>query len=315
MKYRVRKTRWFRTMAVMVLLSSTAFGQGEVDQARELGKFLGKHGYGAVQVDTTNDNQQYLHTLINGHRAYLIIDTGSERTGLMNDRARAIGLDIHDSGHKAWGVGGPTKENSGIALINSFTIDNYEINRTNTITVLPKASRHVGSYSDGLFGYDFLHDNAVILPVGGRFILFKPGNAPVASIDSFMLALGFKPLPLVYGKGGLKVEGELDGQPFTAIVDCGCALSIVDLKLLQKVKESVEFSPIPMTGIDGRRTLGFRFTPKQLAFGPIAFKPVELESSREAIFDALHFDMLLGYDMLASHQAIIDLGTNTLWMK
>jgi predicted aspartyl protease len=296
------------------LLAFSLAAKGDDDPARALGKYLGQHGYGRMGVNNSEANRQMVEAKINGKRVYLAIDTGCDRTILTADCARRLRLDVHDTGKEDWGAGGQIKGDTSVALINSFTLDNYEINRTNIIGVLPK-SADLGD-EDGLLGFDFLKLNAVILPVGAHFILFKPGNSPAAAIDHYMDLLGFKPIPLQYSKGGLRVEGHLNGHAFTALVDCGAEFTAFDLDYVRKILgDDTSSLNLDMRGLDGRHTTTYGFVPRNLDYGGFPIEPTELGAFATPSFAKYGIDALLGADLLARHQAIIDLGQDTLWLK
>ncbi len=288
---------------------------GESDLIRELGVHLSHYGYGATRVNNSADNNQSVLVEINGRKVSLTVDTGSGQTCLTYQCARELKLDVVLSKREVSGVGGLVKGQSGVALVKSFTLNGYELNRTNLIEVLSKSARSSRG-EDGLLGYDFLHLNAVILPIGARILLFKPGNGAVAGIKPYMEALGFKSIPLYHDRSGLKIEGRMNGHPFAAIVDSGAEFSTFDLDYVTKVAEAaVTSNSIGMRGIDGRESDVYGFTPKQLSLGGITIKPGMLGACRTAIFTKEKFNALIGYDILLRHEAIIDLGHDVLWMK
>jgi hypothetical protein len=201
-----------------------------------------------------------------------------------------------------------------VAVIQSFKLRNYEINRTNIVDILPP-DVSLGE-EDGLFGFDFLKANASILPVGASYILCKPGNSPVPSIDPFMQSMGFKSVPLQYVAGGLRVVGRLNGQPFNALVDCGASYSCFDVDYIAKVQGGqILTGQMGMEGLDGNLQDAREFLPKGLMIGALSLDHTETLATKSPSFSHEGFNALFGYDLLAQHQAIIDLGHNMLWMK
>jgi hypothetical protein len=250
---------------------------------------------------------------LNGKRIMMAVDTGCARSCLVWSCARDLGLDIREIKGQDTGVGGKVSGARAAALVKSFTLDNYEINRTNIICIL---SKDAVLGEDGLLGYDYLRLNAVILPVGASFFLFKPGPTPVASFDSFMIEMGYQSVPLTYGQGGLRVEGELNGHAFTAIVDCGSGYSIFDADFVTKTAGGrLMGTGTYAEGIDGRRLISYLFAPKTFAVGSVALGQDTLTATVGSILPDCKAQAFFGYDMLAEHKAIIDLGHNVLWMK
>jgi hypothetical protein len=250
---------------------------------------------------------------VNGKSVVMVVDTGCGRTCLTRSCARDLGLDVHDVKDDISGLAGKVSGTDGIAVLKSFTLDQYEINRTNIIHVL---SRDAVLHNDGLLGYDYLRLNAVILPVGATFFLFKPGPTPVPSFDSFMIQMGYQPVPLTYGRGGLRVNGEINGHAFTAIVDCGCGFSLFDTDFVTKTAGAgLMGGGVTMSGIDGRRLYCYLFAPRKFTLGALILGQDTLTAAAGSILPTCKAQALVGYDLLAEHKAIIDLGHNVLWMK
>jgi len=277
----------------------------------ELGRFLAQNGYIPMQVENNGHNQEIVQVGINGSSARLALDTGCGRTCITSGFAGKLNLEVRNI-DPVVGVGGKLA-GSGIALLNSFTLNQGEINRTGTIGVLPPRA---SAPQDGLLGYDYMRLNSVILPVGVHYFLYKPGPAPPAEIDSFMKALGYQPVPLSYGEGGLRAEGSLNGHPLVAVVDSGANFTLFDSDF---VKMTVGALVVPSRmiswGIDGRPMFIGIFNANKLTFGALTFPPTRTTTAPGTTLRTIHAQALLGYDLLAQHRAIIDLGHNVLWMK
>ncbi len=304
---------WILLGVFLFRLSAAGGEAGAVDEGRELGKFLSQHGYGLVRAENGDNNVQLIEPVINGRQVVMAVDTGAEVTCVTRSCAHDLGLDVHDTHDQDAGVGGKVAGYDGVALVKSFTLDRYEINRTNILHVL---SGDASLGEDGLFGYDFLHLNAAILPVGGRFFLFKPGPAPIPDFDSFMIAMGYQAVPVMYRDGRLKVQGKLNDHTFTAILDCGCAYSLFDSDFVTKtVGISLMGRPLDEMGIDGVRFAAYVFAPRQIELGAFALPNTEMTAGDTALLKNGGAQALIGYDLMADCKAIIDLGHNVLWLK
>ncbi len=302
----------FWLLVFTALLFPLSARADDAAEANQLNQFLVQHGYGAIGVDDYH-NANLLRAIVNGRGCLFTIDTGCGLTCLTASRARDLHLKVQDTGKSTWGVGGQIGH-IGIAVVNSFQLDGHEINRTNILTVLPPSSPF--HQSDGLFGYDFLRYNAAILCVGAHRLIFKPGNAPAADIAPFMTALGFKPLPLHYRFLKLCIDGELNGHPCTALIDCGAAYSAFDIDYVEAVKGGY-VSPVGFMGqgVDSHVLEHHIFRPNSLHFGDVVLDRELLTAVKTPSFRAQGFNGLFGFDLLAQHKAIIDLGHNALWIK
>jgi hypothetical protein len=277
-----------------------------------LGRFLYDNGYVSMQVENNGHNQELVRVGINGSGANLALDTGCGRTCLTNKFARNLNLPVQKAPDPMVGVGGHLA-GAGSALLNSFTLNNSPINRTDTIRVFPPGAT---APADGLLGYDFMRLNSMILPVGENYFLYRPGPAPPPEFDSYLKAAGFQPIPLTFGEGGLRAEGSLNGHPMVAVVDCGANFTLFDSDFVKMtVGALVVQSRMISWGVDGRPMFVGIFNAEKLTFGGLTFPPTRTTTAAGTTLRTIHAQALLGYDLLAQHRAIIDLGHNVLWMK
>ena len=280
------------------------------DGSSPLGRYLYQNGFVAMHVDNNGHNQAVVHVGINGVGATLVLDTGCGRTCITDRFARDLKLDV-EKGDPMVGVGG--KVAGGFASLQRFSFDNTAINGTNTIRVLPP---HASVTQDGILGYDYMRLNSVILPVGANYFLYRPAVEPPVELDAFLKASGYQPISLIYGEGGLRAEGSLDGHPLVAVVDCGANFTMFDSDFVQTtVGAFVAKSRLVSWGIDGRPMYIGIFNADKLTFGALTFPPTRATTANGTTLHTIHAQALLGYDLLATHHAIIDMGHGVLWMK
>ncbi|MEI9999967.1 MAG: aspartyl protease family protein [Verrucomicrobiota bacterium] len=118
-------------------------------------------------------------------------------------------------------------------------------------------------------------------------------------------------------RGGLHVQGELNGHALTAIVDCGASYSLFDSDFVTKVAGAglMGTGRIYSRGVDGHNIMTYFFVPRQLSFGSINFEREQIGCGQADTLGRDKVQALLGYDLLAEHKAIIDLGHDVLWMQ
>ncbi len=68
-------------------------------------------------------------------------------------------------------------------------------------------------------------------------------------------------------------------------------------------------------GLDGIKLQLGAFRPGELDMGPISFTPSIALAMHSVVFGEMNINAFFGYDMLAQHRAIIDLGHDILWMQ
>ena len=276
-----------------------------------MGRYLYDNGFVSMQVENNGHNQSIVRVGINGTSAALVLDTGCGRTCLTDRFARKLKLDV-GKGDPMVGVGGKLA-GGGFASLSSVSFNNSPINSINTIRVLPPRASVT---QDGILGYDYMRLNSVILPVGANYFLYRPAFEPPVQLDVFLKASGFQPIPLTFGEGGLRAEGSLDGHPLVAVVDCGANFTMFDSDFVQTtVGAFVARSRLISWGIDGRPMYIGIFNADKLTFGALTFPPTRTTTANGTTLHSIHAQALLGYDLLATHHAIIDMGHSVLWMK
>ncbi len=282
----------------------------------EFQTYMLAHHYAAAQLDRAgNTNKQTIDVKIDGKTVTLVFDSGADHTLISADCARRLHLNVQVTKFAVTGVGGKVNGVYGLALIQSFTIGGYPINRTNTIAVIPDTGK-LGWAQDGLFGLDFMHLNAAILPVGGHGFLFKPGPAPRVPIDSYMNRLAFKPIQMAVENGAFVANGHLNGQPFHARIDSGSDFTVFDLAFVRKVLgRNPVFMNFSFSGLDGKEFDGYRFTPASMDLAGVSIPPVTIVATDMPGITQIGTNALFGYDLLALHDSVIDTGTGTLWLK
>ena len=279
--------------------------------APDLEAYLRQHHYGDIVTNyERGSNAQTVEVEINGKTAHLRVDTGAMMTVLSAPCAERLNLKVRSTKESAIGVGGVVK-NLGFSAIRSFKIGHVEINHLSIIAVMPMG----GNFDDGLLGLDVLKLNDVILPVGGRGFLIKPGATPVAPIDAFMRQMEFTPVPLTFSKMRLKVSGLVDGKALHAIIDTGASYTAFDSQFLSRYLNGRSGMIGFAVGVDGRNNVIGSFTPRKMMLGSFEIPSSTFTTTKSFGLEIEKVDALIGYDLLASHRAVIDIGSNTLWLR
>jgi hypothetical protein len=300
---------WKWVVVALVALFTAA--PAVADDSSPLGRYLYQNGFVAMHVDNNGRNQGLVRVAINGVAATFILDTGCGRTCITDQFARDLKLEVQKSDPMV-GVGGKVT-GAGSAAITSFSLNSSAVNRMDSIRVLPRGTPVA---QDGILGYDYMRLNSVILPVGQNYFLYRPTFTPPVELDSYLKASGFQPIRLTFGEGGLRAEGSLDGHPLVAVVDCGANFTMFDDDFVRTtVGALVEKSHLVSWGIDNHPMFVGIFRADKLTFGALTFPPTRTTAASVATLHAIHVQALLGYDLLATHHAIIDIGHSVLWMK
>jgi hypothetical protein len=278
--------------------------------------FMKAHHYWVMELQAAEliQNAQTVNARVNGSSVSLLVDTGCSSTTLNPSCARRLKLDVRPQGGIFYALGGRVRDVQGLAYMQDFTLHGCAINRTNTIHVFSQDA-FLGRM-DGLLGLDFLRLNAAVYPVGGSGFLLKPGPTPAVSIAPYMQQLGYKGVPLRADGGGLTVSAHVSGQAVLALVDTGASFSIFHRSLVEKLLgHSLGYTPIQLEGVDHSLSEDYHFTPSQLDLGGVPFPAGMTIATNTGIFAAGKVDLVVGYDLLAAHRAIIDCGGLMLYFK
>jgi hypothetical protein len=260
-------------------------------------------------------NHQYVNAFINGHKVKLAVDTGSPFTCLTYRRARDLGLNVQPIKVSWWGTGGPVAGHYGIASIQSFNLVFGAINHTSALIILPKEAS-LNENIDGVIGADYLALNAAIFPVGGEGILFRPGPAAHVSIADYMAKSNFTGVPMTVGHGAIWIVGYLYGEPLDLKIDSGATFSNFRMARVEIVlgKKKLHSTTLTEHGLDGRDEASFYFTPDDFTLGRFSIAHQTYLATNAASFDKDKYDGLAGFDLLGEHKAIIDFGSDMLWL-
>lgn len=235
---------------------------------------------------------------INGKRAWLLVDTGAERTTLSYAAALRLGL-THDARYttQSAGVGGASSATD--VKVNSFVLGETRMGK-DVARVANAPLSLGGTEADGLLGADILlaFDMDIDLP-GRTLTLYArricPDPAP--------------PWPSVevpgvnIRKDRLLLPITLDGAPGTAILDTGAQGSLVGPDLAGRLGLTAERMsgdrPINAQGVGPRSMHGWLHQFQLLQIGSVAIAqptvPVLLDNVGVG-------DMLIGEDVLQGHR-------------
>lgn len=142
-------------------------------------------------------------------------------------------------------------------------------------------------------------------------------------LPAFLLAEGFRQIPLSRtGVGHFQTAGQLNGRLVTVLIDTGAASTVFNLALGQQLGLTLRKADHQGGGAGAAR-LDIYFAPSaDLRLGDFrpripALMAVDLTHANQAL--ALKgqrpVDVILGADVFDAHKAVIDYGTNALFLR
>jgi predicted aspartyl protease len=194
--------------------------------------FLEREGYGGSPLQRRFGNHLFVHTLMNGRRTALMIDTGSPRTLIDRETIRQLGLPVRETKVPVGGVWGWKSERYSIGKLSSLVMGNCTF-RDIPIAVADESqiNKIRGPHLDGLFGAHEMSKFGMIIDCTRQMIYVNPrGPSPAATqrLSKFLGARGFTRIPMRFDdRQHLTIDAALNGHRIQLIVDTGASTTLL----------------------------------------------------------------------------------------
>jgi predicted aspartyl protease len=310
-----KDVRYFRVvLAVLVIILSSTVASVKGGRTVQLS------GYKAVRVHYSPLNKMIMSARINGQRANLLVDTGSNQVIL--DAAAAASFGIKPS-QGSLGYIRFTRINGQelpVGFAQNLTAGSMSFG---SLLVALRNSNRTGagdSHVDGVLGLDLLTRHKAVINCQTELIFFKVDQSRQMDLSSVATAEKFTRVPLRREKNGaLTVPCSIHGQPARLLVDTGAFITIFHEAFLKSSGISVEATPVSAHFTRG--------TARKLSAGQINDLKIgdfKTPSSKFGVTALPNFTLLqggtgisgiLGMDTLYNCHGIIDLDSMNLFLK
>lgn len=309
---------------LLLLIEAAGFG----GERQGLDDFLAKCGYLKVKTMPGAQNHLRVHAKVNGKTVGCIVDTGCPST--IVDPARAPKLpELRVDDRPVYGFLGMVAEKYTWASIERLELGGFiETNWPVACLSLAKVQNVPVPVEkpELIVGLDFLQRHHALISFQGSSCLYLRASAPdpktAALVKATLLASGLNSLPLKgRGTGEQFVDAAVNGEAGVFRLDTGASHTYLDIDVLRKQHLAFEHTPLRISDLSGSTTLlklakvrslrigDFELTGFPVgAFRGLAVKPDEQRESLECFG-------LLGPDVLSRGWAIIDCGSDTLYLK
>ena len=315
----------------LVPRSAFAFGAS-------LERYLKAFSYYPVSFKATDDVPFMIEVQIDGKKKILLVDTGCPVTTLDTRKVpnlKTIGqlkTQLEDS------VLGPLSDPSILLM------DKLEIGGAQFVNQPARAAKLDADYIrlpfDGLIGLDFLLRNFCFIDCGNQQIFFR-GSRPtpdqMATMAETLRGSGFAEVPIRCTSRLILAAG-MGGQTLGWMVDTGASYSVIEesararlkLKLVKKERPDIgSYLPSDVEGWNiGLQGLGLGTHRLRvvrlpaLRIGPQTWRDLyvgvadfDLSQMNDTADSAVDIHGLLGAELLASHGALIDFSSMTIWLR
>jgi len=308
------RVRRFRSvLAVLLIISSSTL-------ASVKGKPTQLSGYKAVRVHYGPLNKMIMSARINGQRANLLVDTGSNQVIL--NAAIAASFGIKPSQGSVGYIRFTQINGQGLPVGFAQNLTAGGMRFGSTLVTL-RESRHSdtgGTPVDGVLGLDVLTRHKAVINCRTKLIFFKVDQSRQMDLSSVASEEKFTRIPLRRERNGaLTVPCSIRGQPARLFVDTGAFLTIFHEAFLKSVgipmeatRISAHFAPgasrkISAGQINDLKIGHFKMPPAKFGFTVLPNFTLRQGSARVS--------GILGMDTLYDRYAIIDLDGMNLFLK
>lgn len=244
---------------------------------------------------------------INGRRAWLVLDTGSDRTVLTRAAAARVGVPAGEGVQRVGAAGG--RAELGVAVMDTLSLSGMELHAVRAL--LADAPRPP---LDGVLGLDVLVGFEVELDLPHRHAVFYRART---CLDARPAWAG---VPLAAqqqaGSGHVFVPVELDGQPLRGLLDTGASRTTLSVQAAEDVGVTRRALAL-LPGTRGQAINAEGVVVRRAVFRALRIGPDLIERPALAITDLPPFagDMLVGSDYLGTRRVWFALALGRVWVE
>ena len=308
---RLRRFR-FVFAALLVIPSSTL--------ASVKGKPTQLGGYKAVRVHYAPLNKMIMPVRINGRRANLLVDTGSNQIILNASTSASFGVQTSQGGLFYMQQTQINGQSLPVGFAQSLTAGGMSFGSIPVTLRKSRRSDNRGTPIDGVLGLDVLTRHKAVINCRTKLVFFKVDQVRHVDLSSVASEEKFTRIPLRREENGaLTVPCSIHGQPARLFVDTGAFLTILHEPFLKSVGVPIEatrisahFAPgasrkISAGKINDLKIGGFKTPPAKFGVTELPNFTVRQGSARVS--------GILGMDTLYDCHGIIDLDSMNLFLK
>jgi predicted aspartyl protease len=310
-----KDVRYFRVVLPLlaIILSSTV-------ASVKAGRTTQLSGYKAVRVHYSPLNKMIMSARINGQRANLLVDTGSNQVILDADAAESFGVQPSQLGLHYIRFTRINGQLLPVGFAQSLIAGGMNFGSTLVTLRDSSHSNTVDTRVDGILGLDLLTRHKAIINCRTKLIFFKVDQARQTDLSSVASAEKFKKIPLRREQNGaLTVPCSIYGQPARLLVDTGTFITIFHETFLKSVGVSVEATRVSAHFPSGTARKVSAGRINDLKIGAFKTPPGKFGVTALPNFTLLQGSArtcgILGMDTLYNCHGIIDLDSMNLFLK
>jgi len=280
--------------------------------------------YEALPLIRSNQNHLLVHAEINGKPALLGVDTGAPVSAIALNRRAYFGLTP---------ITGKSEIPARLSINGAFNsvaiARNLRLGALNLVDEpmvlvdlggLRRSSKR--NEIDGILGADILFPTKALLDCQKQVLVLKINPSVPGTVPGFDYS-GFRRVPMHVSDGfNLYVDGAVNGQKARLMVDTGAFATLLHSRFVRRMQIPMRDTPFSSSGVNLKQRGVQMATISRFSVGSI-----DLERRDVGVINLeglIHGGLLnasppvaglLGSEILRLHHAIIDFGTNSLYLK
>ena len=308
-----RVRRFCTVLAVLVVIPSSTLGSVK-GRPTQLG------GYKAVRVYYSPLNKMIMSARINGQRANLLVDTGSNQVILAAAAAESFGVQPSQRGLGYIRVTRINGQLLPVGLAQSLIAGGMNFGSALVTLGDSNHSDTGGTRVDGVLGLDLLTKHKAVINCRTKLVFFKVDQTRQLDLSSIASAEKFTKIPLRREENGaLTVPCLIRGQAARLLVDTGAFITIFHEAFLKSVGIPVETTRVSAHFARGTSRKVSAGRINDLKIGDFKTPPAKFGVTALPNFTLVQGSAkicgILGMDTLYNCHGIIDLDNMNLFLK
>ncbi len=279
-----------------------------------------------LALERSQQNDLLVRAFINGKPALLCVDTGAPMSAIAMDRVRYFGLTTPGRNSE---MAPRVQFNGGqynLAVAHSLQLGSLNLIDEPLVALdlhnSSHAARLMGERAvDGVIGADILFPTKAVLDCSAQMLTMKMDPA-VRGVAPGVDYTGFRSIPIHVTGNSLYVDGSFNGRRGQLRIDTGAFGTLLHRRFVSEMKIPLRKTGLTSTGMNFSPGTVQRATIDRFSLGAVDMRSkIVGVANLEGLFHAgllegkMPIAGLLGADILALHNGIIDFGTRTLYLK
>jgi predicted aspartyl protease len=285
--------------------------------------------YEALPLERSSQNHLLVRAEINGKPAVLLVDTGAPLSAVAVDRATHFGMDPVSAKSRI-----PSRLNINGAFNAMSIARSLRLGALNLVdeamvlidfSYLRQSKNEEGGNkreSDGILGTDILSPLAAVLDYDRMLLVLKIDPHVSGRIPGFNFR-GHRRVRMHESEGyNLYVDGSVNGTKARLMVDTGAFATLLHSQFVLRMKIPLQQTKFRSVGVNLAQSRVRLANINRFSIGSL-----DMQSHKVGVINLerlIHGGLLeakppvaglLGSEMLARYHAIIDFGTNSLYLK